>query len=488
MKKTYPLIAFTSLAVIILLLAGCGETGSKKIPVTTSSSEAKELYLKGRDLTDKLRNNESIEFFAQAIEKDPDFAMAYLNSAFVDTTFQGFFDKLNRAAALMDKVSEGEKLWIMSVVAATNADPMKQRGYLQKLVELYPEDERGLNLLGNYYFGQQEYQKAIELYEKAIAINPEFSQPYNQLGYSYRFLYNYEDAETAFKKYIELIPDDPNPYDSYAELLMKMGKFDESIEYYRKALSVNPEFTASYLGIASNFNFKGDHESARKELQVLHDNAVNAGQRRNALFGMAVSYVDEGKMKEGISQIEKQYEIAVANNNDKPAMANDLANIGNILYEMGKYDEALKKYEGALQAIREADVGPEVKANAERIFLYNSGRIALKKGDMEIAKEKSKAFTEQVMALNNAFQIWLAHEFAGMIALAEKDHQKALAEFEQANQQNPYTFYRMGLAYQGIGEKEKAKEMFAKAAGFNQVNNMNQSFIRIRAEKMYGSL
>ena len=39
---------------------------------------------------------------------------------------------------------------------------------------------------------------------------------------------NYADAEKAFQKYIELIPKDPNPYDSYAELLLKMGRFDDS--------------------------------------------------------------------------------------------------------------------------------------------------------------------------------------------------------------------------------------------------------------------
>ena len=65
---------------------------------------------------------------------------------------------------------------------------------------------------------------------KATAINPSFSTPYNQLGYAYRFLEKFPEAEDAFKKYTQLIPDDPNPYDSYAELLMKMGRFDESIK------------------------------------------------------------------------------------------------------------------------------------------------------------------------------------------------------------------------------------------------------------------
>ena len=51
--------------------------------------------------------------------------------------------------------------------------------------------------------------------------------------------YHYANAEKAFQKYIELIPKDPNPYDSYAELLLKMGRFEDSIAQYRKALEIH---------------------------------------------------------------------------------------------------------------------------------------------------------------------------------------------------------------------------------------------------------
>ena len=104
------------------------------------------------------------------------------------------------------------------------------------------------------------------------------------LGYSERNLSNYAEAENAFKKYIELIPDDPNPYDSYAELLMKEGKYEESIVQYRKALSIDPNFVASFLGISTNDNYLGKYEDARKELQTLYDKARNDGEKRAALF------------------------------------------------------------------------------------------------------------------------------------------------------------------------------------------------------------
>ena len=80
---------------------------------------------------------------------------------------------------------------------------------------------------------------------------PDYSTAFNILGYAYRQNEAYSDAENAFKKYIELIPNDPNPYDSYAELLLKMGRFDEAITQYNKALAIDPNFVNSYFGIAA---------------------------------------------------------------------------------------------------------------------------------------------------------------------------------------------------------------------------------------------
>src|SRR5262249_12960622 len=159
----------------------------------------------------------------------PNFALAHLGAAVNSTTAQEFFDELKKAVAAADKVSEPERLWIKGVDAGTHNDPAGQLEAFQKLVTLLPNDGRAHNLLGGLYFGRLEYAQAIAEYTKATQLNPTFSQPYNQLGYAYRFIEKFPEAEATFKKYIELIPNDPNPYDSYAELLMKMGKHEESI-------------------------------------------------------------------------------------------------------------------------------------------------------------------------------------------------------------------------------------------------------------------
>ena len=141
-----------------------------------------------------------------------------------------------KAVDLSGKASEGERLLILATQAGANGEAAKQKEYLDKLATAHPEDERAHFNLGGYYFGQQDFAQAIEHYRKATELTPGYSPAYNILGYAYRQQGDYANAEQAFKKYIELIPNDPNPYDSYAELLLKMCKYEDAITQYRKAL------------------------------------------------------------------------------------------------------------------------------------------------------------------------------------------------------------------------------------------------------------
>ncbi len=453
-----------------------------KVPISTASAEAKADFLKGRTLAENLRGHESREFMRSAIAKDPDFALAHLNLANSAPTAKEFFEHLDHAVGLAGKASAGERLVILGAQAGANADPAKQLELYQQLTAEFPQDERAHFLLGTTYFGQQEYDKAIEEYRQSTTIAPDFAPAYNIMGYAYRTAGRYPEAEQSFKKYIELIPDDPNPYDSYAELLMKMGRFDESISQYRKALEVNPQFAPSFIGISSNLMFQRKYDASRAEAKKLYDSARNDGEKRGAMFAATVTYIEEGKVDLALAELKQQYALGEGIG-DAAAMAGDATFMGNVLLESGKPKEALKKFEQAVEVTQASELSAEVKENAKLIHRYNTARVAIATKDLATAKREGDAFLKESEARKNRFQIRLGHEVAGMIALAEKSYDGALAHLEQANQQDPYNLYRMGLAYEGKGDKGKAKEMFRRAVEFNQLPTLNSAFVRAKGGK-----
>jgi tetratricopeptide (TPR) repeat protein len=265
-------LVYLTVAVIVAGLTGCSgepEPGPGKIPVTSSSSAALQSYLKGRSYRERMRFAEAREHFLRAIAEDSQLALAHLGLANTAANIDEIFERMGRAVELIGLVSEGERHQILAFEAGINGEPDTQLKHLQELVGSYPEDERAWTLIAVFYANRQEYSEAIECLERAIGINPEYPPPYNWLGYARRFVGDYSGAEKSFKRYIELIPDEPNPYDSYAELLMQMGRFEESIAMYERALEHDLNFIPSYVGIGLNHVFLGQPQQARNAFTTL---------------------------------------------------------------------------------------------------------------------------------------------------------------------------------------------------------------------------
>jgi tetratricopeptide (TPR) repeat protein len=418
------------------------------------------------------------------VEKDPNFATGWLLVANTAGTAKGFFEAQAKAMALASKTSEGERLAIVANDAGAQGKPAEQRQALEQLVQKFPGDPRTHAGLGLYLFGIQDWDGAIKELSKASELEPNYTTPYNQLGYAYRFQGKYPEAEKAFQRYSELLPDDPDPHDSYAELLMRMGRFDDSIAKYRKALSVDPHFQSAYIGIANNNVFQGKGDDARKALKEGMAKARTDGEKRALLFWTSETYTHEGKWAEAQKAVEEEKKIADAAG-DYVSASQDVTLMGNIALAAGKPADAAARFDESLKLLAKAKVADEVKANAQRNNLFNQGRVALKKGDLEGARALSAKYSTAVAVKKIPFEEWQAHELAGMVALHSKDYDAALKELAQASNQNPRVIYLTGLAYQGKGDSTKAAESFKAAADWNQLNGV-LAFVRSDARRQLG--
>lgn len=472
---------------VIGLLAASVAAGPDKMAITTSSDEARAEYLKGRDMFERLRFPEARAHLEKAVQLDPQFPLGHLLLAQAGPSTQFFVEHLNQARAHMDKATDAEQWWIKAVAAGFEGQPNVQLKMFTKMAEAYPNDVRVRTLLGNLRFGRQEWDEAIEQYEAAIKTDPSFHQVYNQLGYSYRFLGQYDDAERVFKKYIELIPDDPNPYDSYAELLMKMGRYEESIKQYQRALKLDPGFVASYTGIAHCNDFLGKYDQALEATDQLKAHAVNSGQQRAAHFCRMLSYVDQGRYDKAIGEVEMQMKIA-KKNNDPATIAGDHVTIAILLLENYQFNEARQHFDRARDIVQASSLSDDFKKNNELNYLGNVAMVAVYSGDIETARKYQKEFAAGAQKTGNVFQKLRAHHLAGQIAMQAGDYETALAELQQANLQDTYCLYRIGLCYEKLGETELARQALEQAAGFNQLNTINYRIVRHEAARCLTAL
>ncbi len=475
---------FTIPAIAALILAGvmsgCGQQPND-ITFTTSSAEARDTFMNGLSKYEMLDFDGARELFAQAVEADSEFAMAYYYWALSSATTSDFEERLNKAVELADKVSEPERLVILSTKAGNEDNTALAKERLQQVVALLPQGKRARMFLGNFYYGQQEWALAEQEYVKVTQIDSTYAPVYNQLGYLFSNLERYDEAIEALRKYSDLRPEDPNPHDSMGEVYLWTGDFENSIKEYSRSLELDPEFTISIAGIGHNFVFQGQYERARDEYAKMLDHAESVRDTIASSFWIAVSYIYEGKPDKAVEVMKERLQIARAHGNAFQ-MAAINGQMGSISVEMGDLDKALE-YSAAM---REAAARPEIsEGNREgfkRFVASIEAQVYARQGNMEVANAKVAEFEKSAEASGNNIVMMNIHGLKGVVACWNKDYPAAVEELRQADPQNQYHRYYLALALEEEGETDEAETLFKEIAGFNR-NGLIYAYVRPAAMK-----
>ncbi|MCK4345121.1 MAG: tetratricopeptide repeat protein [Bacteroidales bacterium] len=235
---------------LLLFLSFCKtEVKEEKIPVTTKSETAKELYMKAYKAGEQVELAKARNLYEKALIEDPDFFMAYYQMATYDLYFgneESFKEYAGKAVECEYDLSKGEELLknaLEKFLEDTKADATEIG---EELVSIYPKDKDAYfylyffqYIIGNYEGGVLTLKKVIEIAENQAPI-------YNTLGYAYIQLEQFEDAKSAFDKYIELEPNLPNPYDSKGDYFMKVEEYGKAYESFMKAYDLDTTWMASY--------------------------------------------------------------------------------------------------------------------------------------------------------------------------------------------------------------------------------------------------
>jgi tetratricopeptide (TPR) repeat protein len=110
-------------------------------------------------------------------------------------------------------------------------------------LKVRPKDPQLLNKIGNAYYDNQAYPKAIEYYEKSLAIKPDDADVRTDMGTA---IWYTGDADRALKEYQRSLGYQPNHANSLFNMgIVKWhGKKDAkgAIEAWNKLLTSNPNY------------------------------------------------------------------------------------------------------------------------------------------------------------------------------------------------------------------------------------------------------
>jgi len=204
---------------------------------TTSSLDA----LKALSLGDAKHNGGdelgAVPNYQQAIEIDPNFAMAYARLGTIYNNLgQTQLSEQNRQKAfeLRDRASEREKLYIMS----------------------------------HYYADSGQLDKGITAYELYIQTYPRDSIPYNNLAVIYNELGQFDNALEKAKHAVELDPDMMNGYGQVASAYAGLNRIEEARATLNTAVQHKGSTAGSHAYLAALDWCEGRDADIEKELQI----------------------------------------------------------------------------------------------------------------------------------------------------------------------------------------------------------------------------
>ncbi len=268
-----------------------GSTRARGLPiaeVTTSSMEAYDLFLKGREYYEKLYNDEAVKYLSKAVELDPDFAVAHYYLARTYNRLREIKaerDAYEKAKALSEKATEKERLYIDAAYArALEQDETKRFRILEQITEEYPDEKMAHHFLAAHHRARGRLYQAIEEYKKVLELDPNFGWAMNELAYMYADVEDFDKATDYLRRYASVSPGDANPLDSMGEIYFRMGDFDGAIGKYREALNLKPDFYYAYWEIGYVHALSEDYQEALRWIDRFIDRSPSQGTKESGLL------------------------------------------------------------------------------------------------------------------------------------------------------------------------------------------------------------
>jgi DNA-binding winged helix-turn-helix (wHTH) protein/TolB-like protein len=287
----------------------------------TENAEAYELYLKGRYHWNKRDNAglmEAERLFRNAIEKDPNFALAYVGLAdklmFLQQPDEASYD-VTKALELDPNLAEAyASRGFISMFHYW--DWQRAEADFQKALELNPGYTTAHQWYATLLMIQNRPQEAEAELTRALEINPLSYNLLADLGQAYLYARQYEQAEAACMKALELYPKFVFAHGYLAEIYFQTGEYEKAI--HELTVSINILTNAPYQPVAT----KPGIESIRKpSLEAWQSGGVKGFWRyqlevlqktknlnANKYLHFARTYLALGEKEKALDNLERAHE------------------------------------------------------------------------------------------------------------------------------------------------------------------------------------
>jgi TolB-like protein/Tfp pilus assembly protein PilF len=260
-------------------------TGEEKQQLTrrsTANTEAYQLYLKGRHAWGKRTESgltQSIEYFRQAIEKDPGYSLAY--------------------AGLADSYAVVSSY---STMSPGDSFP-RARAAAHKALEIDDGLAQAHATLGLCFMNyDRDWSSAESEYKKAIALDGKYATAHHWYGMLLTALGRFDEALVELRRAREIDPFSAVIQLNVCRLFIDLRQYDRAIEEGLKVTEMEPNFGLIHNFIAQAYAGKRMTREAIAEYEAV---ARVAGRNAQGLWAIGHAQALSGRRDEALSTVEE---------------------------------------------------------------------------------------------------------------------------------------------------------------------------------------
>jgi eukaryotic-like serine/threonine-protein kinase len=286
----------------------------------TQNAEAYQFYLKGRFYWNKRSDadlKKGIEYFREAVELDPNFALAWSGLADSYALLPLFSEKSTVATRAVIKMATEKALETDPHLAeAHNSRAVFLAIYEWDFVAADAEFRRAIELNPNYATARQwlsitlswrlRHDEAVTEMQQALKAEPLSRIINNDLGYAFLYQKQNDKAIEQFKKTLELYPDFAHGHHSLALALARAGEYKEAIAEQNKAIALGGRSSAFLTQLSFINALSGNKGEAHRILEELleRNEKEPVGNYNLAIVYAGLDYKD--KAFEYLAKLEQE--------------------------------------------------------------------------------------------------------------------------------------------------------------------------------------
>ena len=356
--------------------------------------------------------------------------------------------------------------------------------------------------LGNAYFMQKKYEKALKSYEKSLKLNPYLTTAQENLAFCligsgekekaleyfktaseadttnlrihqilsglFIEMGRYQEAESEINECIRLKPDGVEAYEELGKLYIKLNRLKEATEAFDNIIRINPEdFPGHYYKAVACYKL-----GLKKEAVGCYRKAVKFNNESyRSYYNMAVALEELGERKEAVEAFNKAIVL-------KPDFVDAYNNLGIVLSTLGKFDEALETYEEG------------IRRNPGQFSLFLNMGIMLSESGRH--REAAAAFRSAIDLKPDEYEIYY---YLGASLTEMRHYNDAVEAYKTALKVKPSDselYYSIATVYALLARYDIAKDNLKQAIELNdEIRNdarTNRAFDGMRGKSDFKEL